>query len=197
MYEALDADWAWTSRFSSLGFSLTFARARAEADMLQAYGVNPEDAEVMTLTEATEEFGVELPVIRVGRASDWAFAFEEFGRLGSDEDVLCKLAADTQAATVLCTGDGTSTFTFAESGVVSCALDLVMPAWRRGRDPDRFNDTLRSVGLNPNGSADAEVDPVVAGLRLLSVEFGIYLDGTAIDGPLLSGEASGDDSWLE
>jgi hypothetical protein len=70
---------------------------------------------------------------------------------------------------------------------VLCTFDPAMPQWRSGSDPDRFAATMAAVGLGTGA------DPVLAVLTLVTVELGVRLDGAAVDGPLLSGEAPTDD----
>ncbi len=183
MDENVAAGWQWTQRFASLGFALTFAHGRRPEDMLTGFGVEPAEAEMMALAEAAEEFGPDYPVIRAGAAGDWGFTFEEFGSAGADQAALLALSGGTRLASVLRTADGTSAFTYAENGEVVCAFDPAMPQWRSGSDPDHFAATMAAIGLGTG------TDPVVAVLTLVTVELGVRLDGAAVDGPLLSGEA--------
>ncbi|MBG0568700.1 DUF6461 domain-containing protein [Actinoplanes aureus] len=197
MHEEIRARWAWVSRYASLGFSLIFVKGREATDMLRALGGDPADAEVMTMLEAGAEFGAELPVVRTGTIPRWGFVFEQFGRLGSDQDLIRELSVGTQVVSMLRTADGTSVFTLIEDGEVVTSFDPLMPMWRRGADPDRFAEAMVQVGLVRDGSVDPEVDVVTATLALATLELGIMLDGAAVEGPLLSVEISAEGSWMD
>ena len=190
MYEDIAARWTWISRFTSTGFALTLAEGRSPEALLLSFGVDPGEADMLTLAGAGEEFGAEYPVIRAGDLDDWGFAFEEFGQKGGDETAILALSEGTKVASVFRGGDGTSVFTYAENGQLVCAFDPLMASWRRGVDPDRFADTMRAVGIDPGGSTRSGTDPIVAALTLVTVELGVQIDYASIEGPLLSGEAA-------
>jgi hypothetical protein len=192
MDEDVAAGWDWTKQFASLGFALTFAQGRRGADLLTAFGVEPGDAQMLTLEEADESFGDDRPVIRAGETAGWAFAFEEFGSMAGDEDIIRALSAGTQVVSVLRTADGTSVFRFAEDGHLVCAFDPAMPQHRGGTDPDRFVRSMRALGLDPDGAAGPAPDPVVAALGIATVDLDIRLDESEVEGPLLSGESAAD-----
>lgn len=198
MTDVSGSDWAWITRFSSLGFSLSFAEGRTARGMLAAFGVDESAAESMTAREAGEEFGFDYPVVRAGRVGDWGFAFEELGRAGSDPDALKTLSAGGRVISVFRTGNAVSRFTYLREGVVICAFDPSFPLDRDGAEPDLLREAMRSVGLDPDAAPVASgADPVIAALELLTLAFDLRLDGDIVDGPLATGEVEPDSSWLD
>ncbi|ATO82831.1 hypothetical protein ACWT_3416 [Actinoplanes sp. SE50] len=196
MRASFDDRWIWSNRYSSLGLSLTFVEGGDEGGVLRAFGADPGEAEVLSLDECGEEFGYELPVIRVGEVGGWRFAFELFGRSGSQEDVVVALSRGSRVVQVLRTGSAVSVFRYAVGGQMVCSLDPLMPQSRSGSDPDRLLDAMRTVGLDPD-RPDDELDALTAMLRLVSEVFGIVLEAGIVEGPLLSAEQSVDMSWLD
>lgn len=192
--------WSWLTKYMSNGFCLTFAQGCTESDMLEAYGINLEDAELMTRTQAGSEFDNYYPIIRVGRVDDWAFSFEEGTCTGSQEDILLRAAPNSDSICLFRTATGLSWLTYASIGRRLVDIDLLAPNRRQGESPDILTDDMRTVGLLPTTAdgATASAEPELAACSLLTARFAIRLDADAAEGPLLTAEMTpADTDWLD
>ncbi len=186
--------WSWISKTNlGIGGSFTFARGASPDRVMEAFGMNPANAFVVSAAQAVrslpypddgETHPPEHPWIRVGTTGEWAFALDESsgGSGGYEEDAARALSAGSEAALLTHVGP-LNTFHFYADGAEVTAFEP-MRAWDRwGTDPDRFLPYMQAAGLSPDDDT-APRGAVIAVAEMLTLALGIRLDeGTAL-GPL-------------
>jgi hypothetical protein len=184
-------DWQWIEPYRSIGFCITLAEGLTPSRMLEAYGVDSHQATVLDIEGMTdwldgEELDESAPVVRAGQVGSCAFAFESVTFEGGRSPVLRRISDGGRAASFLWMPGELSFFAYYVDGEFVTGFEG--PASRQGSDPDRLLGPMRCVGLDPVEGVDAtQLDSVVAALRLMQIEFGVYVSGEAVDGPLLTG----------
>ncbi len=174
----------WVGEFT--GFCLSFVHGVGEAELLRRFGAQPRTAVPRTRQEAldvqdmwTEGF---LPVVRVGRAGDWAFAVEEGHWEATRPEVLRRLSTGTHA--VVLHHSGFTSFALATDGRTVTTYDTRHPDERAGSEPDLLLAELRAARLVPLDHQRYPDEDVYALLDVLRTRLGIAFDGTALSGPL-------------
>ncbi|MBE1488214.1 DUF6461 domain-containing protein [Plantactinospora soyae] len=187
MSEAL-VGWGWVKPLLSVGFCLTVVRGRDVRRLADDLGFDPEVSAVLERGAAVEEFGVAEPVVRVGSAGDWSFAFQEDGVEVGQLDLLRTLSTSGEAVTVWKSASAMAFFGYARDGQVVVGFEPDIAHVRLGSAPDELVDQQRLVGLDPDRPmpGDGEVSPVLRALALLSQLTGVRLAAGDIEGPLLS-----------
>jgi Family of unknown function (DUF6461) len=205
-----ESDWGWVRQVDGLkiGGCLTFARGVSPERVIEAFGMDPAGAAVLSEAAAQERFPPgDPPRIRVGSVGDWAFAVEELTLMGSLENVARDLSAGTESVAVDWTAKPTSTVRYFTDGIAMTVFEADAPNDRAGREPDRFLAEMRQAGMRteprelpPPLSREeylarrrdlAELrrnyrDPVIVSLGMLTLALGIRLPAEVARGPLLT-----------
>ena len=181
--------WDWIDEDYPIAFTLMFVRAVTPERVIEAFGADPADAELLT-AEAT---GLTLgyPWVRAGRADEWAFAFDnssvgfsEVGRIARE------LSAGTDLA-LLDSGPNMAYFYYLIDGTEVTSFEPLLAHDRGGSDPDRFVPQMRQAGLRVDRSRDRarpQRSPRVGVLEMLTLALGIRLPREVAMGPLLTVE---------
>lgn len=135
-----------------LNFCLTFVRGSGEEAVFSAFGADPGQAVPRTRQETERmQDSVEHgygPFVRVGRAGDWLFAWEEGSAEGARPEVLRRLSAGgAEAVAVRNALAAFAGFGYAADGEVITSLVTIVPFTREGSDPDRFLPLVQETGL--------------------------------------------------
>ncbi|WP_214401002.1 DUF6461 domain-containing protein [Pseudonocardia lacus] len=190
-----DSPWAWVQEFYPLGFRFSFFEGRSPGDVLTTFDVDAATAEPMTFHDAGAAFFDQPNVYRVGEADGWGFAFEEFG--GDHDAQLRALSTGGRAVSVFRVESGLTGFRHFRDGASTCSFDPLEPSRRIGPDADRFLAAMRRVALDPDVPVDLDhVSPAVAALDLVTELSGVRLDAAVARGPLLTGQAEPELSWM-
>jgi len=188
-YQAEPAGWDWIDEEYPIAFTLMFVRAVTPERVIEAFGADPAAAELLT-AEATE-LTLGYPWVRVGRADEWAFAFDnssvKFSELGR---IARELSAGTDLA-LLVSGPNMDYFYYFADGVEVTSFEPLLAHDRDGSDPDRFVPQMRQAGLPVERGRDRagpRRSPRVALLETLTLALalGIRLSREVAMGPLLT-----------
>jgi Family of unknown function (DUF6461) len=181
------SEWAWIDEDYPIAFTLMFVRAVTPERLIEAFGADPAAAELLT-KEATE-LTLGYPWIRVGRADEWAFAFDngsadlyQLGRIARE------LSAGTDLA-LLDSGPNMDYFSYFADGTEVTSFEPLLAHYRDGSDPDRFVPQMRQAGLPVDRSRDRagpQRSPRIAVLEMLTLALGIRLPREVAMGPLLT-----------
>ncbi|MGA4562260.1 DUF6461 domain-containing protein [Uniformispora flossi] len=192
-------DWLEDSTFLEFGYCVTFARGLDAVELLRRMGCDVATAAMKTRIDANHwiedllddghpDVGDKERVIRAGESDGWAFAVEDGGTRGIDEEVLAEVSAGTVATSIFRNVNAVTVFSYAESGLVVCQYES--PLQRGGSDPDRLVPELIRAGvLFPDGDMPdlgiAEEQRLT--LRMMHAEFGVTLPRETVeDGELLA-----------
>jgi hypothetical protein len=175
-----------------LNFCLTFVRDADERAALAAFGADPDEAVLRTRQETAQlqdswEQGYG-PFVRVGRAGQWLFAWEEGSWEGRRPEVLRRVSAgEAEAVTVFNALGSFAGFGYAARGEVITSLVTIVPYTREGSDPDRFLPIIRDAGLvlPPQPGAEPPASWLWSVLTIAERAFGLSLGEADLDGPLL------------
>jgi hypothetical protein len=195
------AGWGWvrTAGALALGGCLTFVRDRTPDQVIEAFGMRPEAARMLTAAAAWDRFPPDGPPwIRVGESAGWTFAVEEVSLLGLATGLAARLSAGTEMAQVFWTAKPTTDLRYLADGVLVTAYEPGMEWDRAGRNPDRFLPEMRALGLRVERPVPpdrvpgeprpprppARQDPLIASLDLLTAALGIRLPEEVALGPL-------------
>ena len=186
-YQAEPAGWDWIDEEYPTAFTLMFVRGATPERVIEALGADPAAAELLT-AEATE-LTLGYPWVRVGRADEWAFAFDnssvKFSELGR---IARELSAGTDLA-LLVSGPNMDYFYYFADGVEVTSFEPLLAHDRDGSDPDRFVPQMRQAGLPVERRGDGagpQRSPRVAVLEMLTLALGIRLSREVAMGPLLT-----------
>lgn len=181
------SEWAWIDEDYPIAFTLMFVRAVTPERLIEAFGADPAAAELLT-KEATE-LTLGYPWVRVGRAGEWAFAFDnssadvyERGRIARE------LSAGTDLA-LLDSGPNMDYFYYFADGTEVTSFEPLLAHDRGGSDPDRFVPQMREAGLPVDRSRDRagpQRSPRIAVLEMVTLALGIRLPREVATGPLLT-----------
>ncbi|TDD45805.1 hypothetical protein E1286_22850 [Nonomuraea terrae] len=185
------ADVAWLAEDDELGdlWCLTFVRGVSEVEALVRLGADQESIRPLTYDELTDD-GLFPETVLAGRVGDWTVLFEESGWTCTEADKAHALSAGTVAVVVLRHDYASDAFVYAVDGELVTYFNPKIPEWRHGSDPDRLNDLMREVGLDPDDvpRSGAEAPSPVSGALLLAARLtGVVLPPATIRGPLMSG----------
>jgi hypothetical protein len=197
--QSTDSPWAWIPQVYPLGFRFTFAEGRDAGEMIAACGVDPEAAQMLTLRKALEEYEDDYSFFRTGETAGWGFLLEQLD--GEDRsERLHELSVGRRGVLVTWVEvKGRAGLDRYEDGRHTGSV------WTAERQEDfaapeavLVNPTLDQVRLSPEALRQRAWTRVVAEtLDLLTAEYGIRLDREQVEGPLLTGEAEIDMSWLD
>ncbi len=79
---------------------------------------------------------------------------------------------------------------YAVDGVLVTDIDPTLPPNRRGSDPDRLNDHLRDLGIDPE-AADQIDNPIEAALAIAARVTGVVLTHRHLRRPILGAAIPG------
>lgn len=165
-----------------LALTITLARTTDSSDdvILDAFDADTGSIVVASFDEADDDPGA--PRVRIGRHGDWYYAVEHFSIVGASDETLRRLAAGPEGeAYSLACNTALNSFQSAHHGRVTTRLDLSLPTFRYGAEPDRYLNEITEVGLlagTPNTSA--------SGAELLTQVTGMQVHPETIERPLLS-----------
>ncbi|WP_285711091.1 DUF6461 domain-containing protein [Microtetraspora sp. NBRC 16547] len=185
------ADVAWLAEDDELGdlWGLTFVRGVSEVEALLRLGADQESIRPLTYDKLIDD-GLFPETLLAGRVGDWTVLIEESGWTCTEVDKAQVLSAGTVAVAVLRHDYASDEFVYAVDGELVTYFNPEIPEWRHGSDPDRLNDLMREVGLDPDGvpGTGAEAPSSVSGALLLAARLtGVVLPPEIIRGPLMSG----------
>lgn len=193
-----DGEWQWTvQRYGPLNLlgCLTFVREVDPAAVIEAFGLDPTAARLLTSTEARQAAtGAGSPTtlawVRVGRVDDWTFAIEDGDLTGSSGGVARRLSQGREAVAIsYVEGAALGNVEYFVDGAAVTSFEPLLASIRYGTEPDRFLPQMRLVGLDVDGGADIdldEYDPMIAALEMLTLALGIRLPYDVATGPVLT-----------
>ncbi|HSZ48368.1 MAG TPA: DUF6461 domain-containing protein [Streptosporangiaceae bacterium] len=183
------SEWDWYQDEYPIGISLMLVRGVTPERVIEAYGANPAEARVLPATRALETL---TSWVRVGRAGEWTFAFDD-SHIGL-EDFEQRIARELSAGTDLVLFESNPNITYFwyyADGTEVTSFEPLLSTWRGGSDPDRFLPQMRQAGLNvepppDDDDSEPERNPAIALLDMLTLALGIRLSGEVALGPLLT-----------
>lgn len=174
------SDFAWFATWANqrLGACLTFGRGLSWDDMLDAFGLSPDDV-------SSEGQGqTHRPRVQVASNGQWGWAIEQFTAKGSEPETLCRISARGSDALSLTLTQTVNSLLYAAGGTLVAGFDLTAPHIRYGTDPERLLDAMRRSGF-----LDGPIsDPAAMGAYFLQVAFGLELRPEMVEGDLRSAE---------
>jgi Family of unknown function (DUF6461) len=175
-------DYGWFSDWVNqhLGVCITVARGLTPKQMVDGFGLKLADAVEETFEEASSNLS--RPKLRVGELDRWAYAVEHFTTEGSAPETLNRLSVAGGEAFSLAYTQTTSTWRYAEDGVLVSGFDLTVPHIRYGSDPHRFETNMEQAGFLRPGVPD----PPAMGAHFVQLTFGVLLDQHMLERPLPS-----------
>jgi hypothetical protein len=192
-------EWLADSTFD-VGYCVTFARGLSAVEILRRLGCDVSTAEMKNRVDANhwiddlaDELGEQTvagkeQVIRAGESEGWAFAVEDGGVRGMDDEVLASVSAGTVAMSTMVSVNAVTVFSYAEAGLLVCRYEA--PGHRWGADPDRLVPELTRAGilLPDREPADLGVgEEQRLTLRMMHAEFGLTLPRDPVEhGELLA-----------
>ena len=121
---------------------VTLVRSGDPAQVARALGGRLRRSRRASLAQAAEELGDD-PVVAVRRVDSWVLAVEVNGWQGSRPEVLRRVSQGTRAVSTFWNINGVTRFSYAASGQVLTAFEVMSPEQREGSDPD-FLEEARS-----------------------------------------------------
>ncbi|MGC4744306.1 DUF6461 domain-containing protein [Micromonospora sp. DT201] len=169
--------WKWVD----LGFTVTFSCDLTPEDLLNRYGADSTQAEVLTRQAALDKYppnhaGAQL---RAGVLNNWGFCFEEVGYEGSRPEVLAGLSADTEVFSFY-NMSGKSSLQHFRNGLRVESFEPGFTYSVRGQRPHTFwTRTERLARMN-------SMPPDRAALEAVEEHIGAPLRQDLLEGPLLT-----------
>ncbi|HEX3921531.1 MAG TPA: SMI1/KNR4 family protein [Streptosporangiaceae bacterium] len=186
-------DQGWIDEYHSSS-CLTFVEGIEPDELLRRFGVGGPDVPVRRETTpltADQARAAEhswttghLPVVRVGRAGKWSFAFEDGHYEGIRPPVLPRLSAATRAAAIYF---WPPELVVMEDGVVTAAFCGFDPERRGGQDPAMLDGPLIREGIRPWDRFRSLQEQISGLLAILRSELGVEFDPTVLTGALPGG----------
>jgi hypothetical protein len=173
-----------------------FARGVSEEQVLRAFGADPETAvpgglgergELGERVPVPEGMTEDAPVIRVGRAGDWAMVLEDdIPPQGVRPEVLRRVSAGGGEVVALYweIGKFNHEFRYAADGDVIAALDMCPPPSWSGSDPDQFRAPARDLVATADPEDPGGFDEWDAVLALAEVALGIRPSPADLERPM-------------
>lgn len=182
---------AW-QRNSRLGpiYTVVFAQGIDEYEILRRLGVAAEDIRTILDEDHSQPEGPQI--ITVTQVGNWAVAVEEDGWRGADSRRLANLSDGGGEAVAVMRHDYAARhyLAYAVDGVLVTDIDPTFPHNRRGSDPDRLNDHLRDLGIDPE-AADQIDNPIEAALAIAARVTGVVLTQRHLRRPILGAAIPG------
>jgi hypothetical protein len=183
----------WIDDYGSLS-CLTFVENIEPDELLRRFGVGGPDVPVRretALLTAAEARAAEhswttghLPVVRVGRAGKWSFAFEDGHHEGIRPPVLPRLSAGTQAVSLYLWGPE---LVVMRDGVAIATLYGEQPDRLGGQNPAPLAGSLVREGVWPWDRFRSRQEHITGLLAVLRGQLGVEFDPAILSGPLLGG----------
>ncbi|WP_433412805.1 DUF6461 domain-containing protein [Microtetraspora malaysiensis] len=177
-------DYAWQDE-GPLGpiYTIVFVRGVDEHEALGRLGAAPENIRVI---DGDEHSDAHTEIVTAHRAGDWAILIENCGWRGVRRDVIGELSRDGGEALGVMRHDYAARHDFAYGldGELVTGLDPSSPGRRWGTSPDRLNQHLRELGIDP--AADDWIDnPIPAVLALAGRISGVVITPELAERPVL------------
>ncbi|MGW6024311.1 DUF6461 domain-containing protein [Streptomyces sp. NPDC055099] len=130
--------------------TFTVVRGGDEDAVIQAFGGDPAHARPMCLEDLREHDDGDF--ILVSRSGPAVVVVENNNYQGSREEVLRPLSRLGRTASAFWNVNAVSRLSLAEDGLVSCALDMVVPDDPYGAAPDAWEPLLEGLPARTSGS---------------------------------------------
>ena len=187
------SEWDWIDEDCPNAIRLMFVRGVTPERVIEAFGAEPADAQLLTADVAHETAALQgRPSVRVGRAGEWAFAIDDWHEARDFQRIALELSGGTDLALFDegLTSDSPD-FSYLVDGAEMTGFEPLVAHERSGSDPDRFVPQMRQAGLiaapHPE-DAGLQDSPRVALLDMLTLALGIRLSRGVAMGPLLTVE---------
>ncbi|MFB9890819.1 DUF6461 domain-containing protein [Planobispora takensis] len=178
-------DFAW-QKDGPLGpiYTVVFARGIDEDEVLRRLGAAAED--IRTVLDEDHSYPEGSQIITVARIGNWTVAVEEDGWRGADSGRLARLSDEGGEAVAVMRHDYAARHHLAHAadGTLITDIDPTFPYHRQGSDPDRLNDHLRNLGIDPDATDQID-NPIEAALAIAARVTGVVLTQRHLRRPLL------------
>ncbi|GAB7035593.1 DUF6461 domain-containing protein [Streptomyces sp. NPDC021749] len=168
-------------------YTLTFGKGVSPTDLLARMGIDPDTLALRDAAELADEFADTLldedePVVTTGTDGAWSWAWEQGGRHGLDERILCAVSQGTEAVALYHNEQPMHWFKYAVDGETIVDFHTLEPVGPTGLDPQRLDAFMRPLGL-----VRGEPAPLHSVLALAENAFGLRVTPAADDEKRWSG----------
>jgi hypothetical protein len=184
---------SWTDAAAGRRFCLTVVAGGSSASVFLSFGGDWDEVSPLT-SEDSRAMGeglpgrIEVPVIRAGTAAGGAFAFEDASVQGARTEVLRRVSAGTQAASVSLAPGDLPRLRWARDGRLAAEMVLNQPERVRGPAAAQLSDLLGSdPDLRERLSGYRHHKLLPAGIALACELCGVHAEPAAVAGALRGG----------